>query len=287
VRSSPDRPCDRPIRAKIPGPKCAPRGVEGPGARALARGPAPPGAPTRCQLSGTASCSRYRRRDRRRLSKEQNRNIYKACGNGVNPGKTGHFQIQPGMRGGTNRESRSYWRWAGDYASCSSACGESDPVVTQDWTPAPPSPRIKVTDERKRRAGPPRTALQNAPSAILCRRHGACSCPALPNARSTCCRLRSLALVPARRARRVRGSITAPETSPAHRRNHASGARKRVADGPPSRSRGFARGGRRAHWMDTTKLNCIALNPRARACCSECSHMRRAMPLPVEPAAVM
>ena len=39
--------------------------------------------------------------------------------------------------------------------------------------------------------------------------------------------------------------------------------------------------------VETTKLNCIALKPHARACCSECSHMRRAIPLPIKPAAVM
>ena len=83
--SLPDRPCDRPVRAKIPGP-IGFEGGGGPGARGpLRRGPAPPGAPTRCQLSGTAFCSRFGRRDRRRPPQEQNRNIYRACGAGVNP----------------------------------------------------------------------------------------------------------------------------------------------------------------------------------------------------------
>jgi hypothetical protein len=59
-----------PVRAKIPGP-IGFEGGGGPGARALARGPAPPGAPTRCQLSGTASCSLLERRDRRTPSIER------------------------------------------------------------------------------------------------------------------------------------------------------------------------------------------------------------------------
>ena len=51
--------------AKIPGPKAL-RGVGVPGRGARAKGPTPPGAPTRCQLSGTAPCSVFKRRDRRR-----------------------------------------------------------------------------------------------------------------------------------------------------------------------------------------------------------------------------
>jgi hypothetical protein len=97
--------------AKLPGPalrSADPRqdsgtqvrseGVEGPGARALARGPAPPGAPTRCQLSGTAFCSFFRRRDRRRLSTEQNRNMNSVCGEEVNPTGKRELQIPGGAR---------------------------------------------------------------------------------------------------------------------------------------------------------------------------------------------
>ena len=64
------------------------------GVRALARGPAPPGAPTRCQLSGTASCSLFERRDRRRSSKEQNKNYIYSYSKAVNPASDCDF----GMR---------------------------------------------------------------------------------------------------------------------------------------------------------------------------------------------
>ena len=103
----PDRLCESRSTPRFRDPSALRGGWRVPGRGALARGPAPPGAPTRCQLSGTASCSLFERRDRRRSSKEQNKNYIYSYSKAVNPASDCDF----GMR-------RENWQPA------PAACGE-------------------------------------------------------------------------------------------------------------------------------------------------------------------
>ena len=74
-------------------------GVEGPGARALARGPAPPGAPTRCHCRAPHSAPSVEPRDRRRSLKEQNRNCYRTCEWASTRRKTENVRSAPASQG--------------------------------------------------------------------------------------------------------------------------------------------------------------------------------------------